>query len=129
MCKIELKKKVFVELLVKNLPANAGDMGDVGLIPGSGRSAGEGNGSPLQYSCLENSMDRGAWVLQSMGLQGQTRLTRLSSSSVNIFLLLYVISLRTSLVAQTVKHLSTMWETWVQSLAQEDPLEKGMATH
>ena len=44
--------------MVKNLPANAGDGG---LIPGSGRSPGEGNGNPLQYSCLENSMDRGAW--------------------------------------------------------------------
>ena len=44
--------------VVKNLPVNAGDMG---LIPGSGRSPGEGNGNPLQYSCLENSMDRVAW--------------------------------------------------------------------
>jgi len=44
--------------LVKNLAANAGDMGS---IPGSGRSPGEGNGNPLQYSCLENTMDRGAW--------------------------------------------------------------------
>ena len=44
--------------LVKNLPANAGDLGS---IPGSGRSPGEGNGNPLQYSCLENPMDRGAW--------------------------------------------------------------------
>ena len=43
---------------VKNLPANAGD---TGLIPGLGRSPGEGNGNPLQYFCLENSMDRGAW--------------------------------------------------------------------
>ena len=47
--------------MVKNLPANAGDAKDVGLIPGSGRSPGVGNGNPLQYSCLENSMDRGAW--------------------------------------------------------------------
>ena len=47
--------------MVKNLPANAGDLRDMGLIPGSGRSLGEGNGNPLQYSCLENSMDRGAW--------------------------------------------------------------------
>ena len=46
---------------VKNLPANAGDTRDAGLIPGSGRSPGEGNGNPLQYSCLENPMDRGAW--------------------------------------------------------------------
>ena len=47
--------------VVKNLPANAGDIGDAGLIPGSERSPGRGNGNPLQYSCLENSMDRGAW--------------------------------------------------------------------
>ena len=42
-------------------PANAGDTGDVGLIPGLGRSPAGGNGNPLQYSCLENSMDRGTW--------------------------------------------------------------------
>ena len=56
--------------MVKNLPVNAGDtgdlgnagdLGDVGSIPGLGRSSGVGNGNPLQYSCLENSMDRGAW--------------------------------------------------------------------
>ena len=47
--------------MVKNLPVNAGDSGDEGLIPGSGRSAGEGNGNSLQHSCLENPMDRGAW--------------------------------------------------------------------
>ena len=49
------------ELVVKNLPANAGDIRDAGLIPGWGRSPGEGNGNPLQYSCLGNPMDRGAW--------------------------------------------------------------------
>ena len=47
--------------VVKNLPASAGDAGDLGLIPGSGRSPGVGNGNPLQYSCLGNHMDRGAW--------------------------------------------------------------------
>ena len=46
---------------VKNTPANAGDKKDVGLIPGYGRSLGVGNGDPLQYSCLENSMDKGPW--------------------------------------------------------------------
>ena len=46
--------------VVKNLPASAGDMRDLGLIPGSGRSPGEGNGHPLQYFCLGNPMDRGA---------------------------------------------------------------------
>ena len=45
----------------KNLPANAGDTRDSGLISGLGRSPGVGNGNPLQYSCLENSMDSGAW--------------------------------------------------------------------
>ena len=47
--------------VVKNLPAHAGDRRDARWIPGSGRSPGEGNGNPLQYSCLENPMDRGAW--------------------------------------------------------------------
>ena len=50
-----------VALVVKNPPANVGDTGDMGSIPGSGRSLGEANGKPLQYSCLDNSMDRGAW--------------------------------------------------------------------
>ena len=49
-----------VALVVKNPTANAGDTRDMGSIPGSGRSPGEGNGNPLQYSCLENSMGRGA---------------------------------------------------------------------
>ena len=75
-----------VVLVVKNPPANAGDIRDMGSIPGLGRSPGGGHGNPLQYS------------------------------------------LGTSLVAQTVKNLPAMQETWVQSLGREDPLEKGMAT-
>ena len=47
--------------MVKNLLANAGGIRDMGSIPGSGRSPGEGIGNPLQYSCLENPTDRGAW--------------------------------------------------------------------
>ena len=50
-----------VALVVKNPPANSGDIRDVDSIPGSGRSPGEGHGNPLQYSCLGNPMDRGAW--------------------------------------------------------------------
>ena len=50
-----------VVLVVKNLPANAGDIKDVGSILGLGRSLGGGNGNPLHYSCLENTKDRGAW--------------------------------------------------------------------
>ena len=52
---------VSLELVVNNLPANAGDARDEGSIPGLGASPGEGNHNPLQYSCLENPMDRGAW--------------------------------------------------------------------
>ena len=48
-------------LVVKNPSANAGDIRNAGLIPGSGISPGGGHGSPLQYACLENPMDRGAW--------------------------------------------------------------------
>ena len=47
--------------MIKDTPVNAGDSRDVGSIPGLGRSPGLGNGNPLQYSCQENSMDRGAW--------------------------------------------------------------------
>ena len=47
--------------MVKNPPVSAGDIRDIGLIPGSERSPGGGHDNPLQYSCLENPMDRGAW--------------------------------------------------------------------
>ena len=50
-----------VAQMVKKLPANTGDVRDMGSIPGLGRSPGGGRGNPLQYSCLENSMDREAW--------------------------------------------------------------------
>ena len=79
--------------------ASAYNVGDPGSIPGSGRSPGEGNGNPLQYSCLPT---------QKRGSKKY---------------------MRTSLVAQTVKRLSTMRETQVQSLGREDPLEKEMAIH
>ena len=54
--------------MVKNLAANAGDTRDVGLILGSGRSPGTGNGNPLQYSCLVISMERGAWCATVQGV-------------------------------------------------------------
>ena len=60
---------------MKNLPASVGDVRDAGSIPGSGRSPGEGKGNPLQYSCLENLMDRGAWWATVHGVtKSQTRL-------------------------------------------------------
>ena len=63
--------------MVKNLCANAGDIRDVGSIPGLRRSPGGGYGSPLQYSCLENPMDRGAWWATVRGVAES--LTRLSA--------------------------------------------------
>ena len=66
-----------VGLVVKNSPANAGDIGDEGSIPGSGRSPGGGNGNPLQYSYLGNPMDRGGWQATAHRVtQSQTRLKR-----------------------------------------------------
>ena len=63
-------------LVVKNAPANAGDIRDMGLIPGSGRSPGEGLGNLLQYSCLENPTDRGAWWTTVLGVtKSQTRVS------------------------------------------------------
>ena len=83
-----------MDLVVNNLPTNAGDAGS---IPRMGRSSGEGNGNPLQYSCLENPMDRGPGGLQSMQVaESGTRLklpsmhaweqSHLSSSTKNLFL-------------------------------------------
>ena len=70
--------------VVKNLPTNTGDARDVGSIPGLERSPGEGNGNPLQYSHLENSMDRGAWQARVHGVtksQAQLRTHTNKSSS------------------------------------------------
>ena len=64
-----------VALVVMNPSANAGDIRDAGLIPRSGRSPGGGDGNPLQYSCLENPMDRGAW--QAIGHRVAKSWTRL----------------------------------------------------
>ena len=58
--------------VVENPPANAGD---VGLLPGLGRSTGEGNGNPLQYSCLGNPMDRGAWRATVHGITKESDMT------------------------------------------------------
>ena len=65
--------------VVKNLPANAGDIRDMGSTPGLGRSPGGGSGNPLQYSCLENPTDRGAWQATVHRVtQSRTQLKRLS---------------------------------------------------
>ena len=67
-------------LVVKNLPANAEEARDAGSIPGLGRSPGVGNGSLLQYSCLENSMDGGAWwAIVHGAAKSQTQMKQLST--------------------------------------------------
>ena len=81
--------------VLKNLPVNAGDAGDVGLIPGLRRSPGEGNGNPLQYSCLENPMDRGAWWAIGHGVAKSQTTEQLSM------------------------HLFSLPRAWVQSLVRE----------
>ena len=72
-----------VVLVVKNLPANVEVIGDTGSMPGLGRSPGGGHGNPLQYSCLENPMDRGAWqATVHRAAKSWTRLKQLSTSTV-----------------------------------------------
>ena len=72
--------------MVKNTPASAGDIRDTGLIPGSGRSPGGGHGNPLQYSCLKNPVDRGAWWATVHGVTKSR--TQLKRRSMRTFLLL-----------------------------------------
>ena len=110
-----------VVLVVKSPPANAGEVRDTGV-----RSLGwedpQGEGSPpLQYSCLENPMDRGT---QQATVHGVTELDMAEAFQHSIAYSFYGFP-----VAQTVKILPTVQETWVRSLGQEDLLEKEMATH
>ena len=92
----ELSGKIPGGTEVKNLQAIAGDIRDTGLVPGSGRSPGEGNGNPLQYSGLENPVNRGAWwATFHRVLKHQTRLkqlsthTQVSTQKFNVFLKFY----------------------------------------
>ena len=96
--------------------ASAYNVGDLGPIPGSARSPGEGNGNPLQYSCLENPMDGGAWWATVHRSQSQTRLCDFTSLSLYLCLRL------------------PRWYSGKESASQcrflgwEDPLKEGMAT-
>ena len=91
--------------VVSEVKVSAWNVGDLGSIPGWGRSPGERNGNPLQYSCLENPMEGGAW--RSEERRGG----------------------KESIVTQTINNLPKMQETLVRSLGQEAPLEKEMAIH
>ena len=133
--------------------------GDSGLIPGSGRSPEERNGYPLQYSCLENPMDRGPWWATAYEGHKELDMTELLTLDLIIIImdcckkqkrvwplahaiqiglpelngLGYSLALttnkRASLVDQMVKRLSAMQETQGQPLGWEDPLKKEMAAH
>ena len=119
-------------LVVKNSHTNAGDVRDVGLIPGLGRSPGGGHGTPLQYSCLENPMDRGAWQATVHRVsKNRKRLKRLSTNvpfleqvfCVNSFRQLGEVtsSFWASLVVQCLRVHLPMQGTQVQFLVWEDP--------
>ena len=114
---------------------SAGDLRDMGLRHGLGRSPGEGHGNPLQYSCLENPMDRGAW---------QTTVHRVAQSWTRLKWLKHAIIFhrwgnegsdrlgalfQASLLDHRVKRLPAMQETQIRSLDWKDPLEKEIATH
>ena len=75
--------------MVKEPACRAGDAGDPGSIPGSGRSPGGGNGSPLWYFCLENPMDRGAWRATVPGVAKESNTTEHDAMSVHPKLLIY----------------------------------------
>ena len=78
-------------LVVKNLPANAGDVRDAGLIPGWGRSPGGERGNPLQYACLENPMNRGSWQATVRGLHrvGHTEVTMFFIYKIYIYIYMF----------------------------------------
>ena len=95
---------------------SACSVGDPGSIPGLGRSPRDGNGYPLQYPCLENLMDRGAWWAAAHGVPKSRAWLWLT--------LTYLLIVFTSLVAQLAKNPPAIQETWVRSLGWEDPLEK-----
>ena len=98
--------------------------GDPGSIPGLGRCPGEGNGNTLQYPLPGKFQGGGVWWAILHGVtESQTQ------SDFTFFLSLSFSYNRASLVAQRLKRLPAMWETWVRSLGREDPLEKEMVTH
>ena len=75
-----------IVLVVKNQPANAGDIRDACSLPGLGRSPGVGNGNPLQYSCLENPIDRGAWqTIVHRVAESRTQLEQLSTHECSLW--------------------------------------------
>ena len=97
----------FQVTLVKNPSANARDRRDAGSIPGSGRSSGEGNGNPLQYSCLGNLMDRGPWQATHEVSKSQTSAHSCSILEVLLFLVKKKKKGKTAIRSERTQHLPT----------------------
>ena len=100
-------------LVVKNLPVSAGDVRDSGLIPGLGRSSGGGHGNPVQYSCLENPMDRGAWwVSVHRVAKGQTQQSNWASMLVLFVLIDVKTEIRTPRQNLARVQIVSDWQSW-----------------
>ena len=97
----------------KNLSASAGDIRDLGLIFGPGRSPGGGNGTPLQYSCLKNPMDRGTWWATVHGVEKRQRQLKQLSMHVNLILLRPVLGIAVAIDSELLKLGQLM--SWLQS--------------
>ena len=88
-----------VALVIKNLPANKGDRKDAGLIPGSRRFPGGGHGNPLQYSCLEHSMDRVAWWATVHRVsKSQSRLKQLSTHTCTLYVIIDMVGFTSTIL-------------------------------
>ena len=104
--------------MVKNLPVKAGDSGDRDLIPGLGKSPGGEHGNPLQYSCLENPMDRGAWWATVHGVTKSR--TRLRTEHAHTFISLTLIKHRITRENQITKNSSNLRAAVTRSTAEAD---------
>ena len=86
-------------LVIRNPPTNAGDITDSGSVPGSGRSPGGGHGSPLQYSCLEKSMDRVAWWATVHRVsKSQSRLKQLSTHTCTLYVIIDMVGFTSTIL-------------------------------
>ena len=96
---------------VKNQPANAGGVGDTGLIPGTGRFPGGGNGNPLQYSCLENPMCRGVWGVTVQGVEeSQTWLKWLSMHAYeHLIIIMGINSYNSAYMSEMILRVLYLW--------------------